>query len=50
MRGRRSLRVEGVKYPYHSVTFRNDAKYNETTVQEIKFNAKPDPSVFAMSQ
>lgn len=42
--------VEGVQYPYHSVTFRNAAKYNEATVQEIKFNAKADPSVFTMPQ
>lgn len=42
--------VEGIQYPYHAVTFRNDAKYNETSVQEIKFNTKPAPSVFVMPQ
>lgn len=42
--------VDGVKYPYHSVTYRKDAKYNETSVQEIRFNPKPDPSAFEMPQ
>lgn len=42
--------VEGIKYPYHAVTYRDDAKYNETTIQDIKLNAKPDPSVFLMPQ
>jgi zinc protease len=42
--------VEGIQYPYHSITFRNDAKYNENSVQDVKLNAKPDSSVFAMPQ
>jgi zinc protease len=40
--------VEGVQYPFHAVTFRNEAKYNETNVQQIKLNTKPDPALFAM--
>ena len=40
--------VEGIQYPYHAVTYRNDARYNETSVLEIKLNAKPDPSIFLL--
>lgn len=38
--------VDGAKFPCHAVTLRNGQKFSEFTVQEIKFNTNPDPSLF----
>ncbi len=42
--------VDGVQYPFHSLIFREGAKYTETTVQKINFTAKPEDSVFSKPQ
>jgi len=39
--------VEGVQIPFRWITYRNDAKFSETSVQEIKLNTKPDPALFS---
>jgi len=42
--------VEGVKFPYHSVTYRAGTKFSESTIQEVKFNTNPVPSLFVKPQ
>ena len=42
--------VDGIQYPFHSVTFRNGTRYSEITVEEVKLNTKLDPSVFNVPQ
>jgi len=39
--------VEGIQYPFHTVTYRDGAKFSEQTVQELKLNTRPDAAVFA---
>jgi zinc protease len=42
--------VDGIQYPFHTLTFRNGTRYNEITVDEVKLNTKPDPTVFSVPQ
>jgi len=39
--------VDGAKFPCHGLTLRNGQKFSEYTVQEIKLNTAPNPSLFA---
>jgi len=39
--------VDGVRFPFHWVTYRDGAKFSEQTILEVKLNTKPDPSLFA---
>jgi predicted Zn-dependent peptidase len=39
--------VDGIQYPFHSVIFREGAKYTDTLVQKIKFNTKPEDAIFS---
>jgi zinc protease len=42
--------VDGVKFPCHSVSYRNGQKFSETSVHEIKTNTNPNPSLFVKPQ
>jgi hypothetical protein len=42
--------VDGVKFPYHSVTYRAGTKFSDSTIQEVKFNTNPVPSLFVKPQ
>ncbi len=42
--------MEGLKFPFHAVTFRDGSKFLEQTVREVKLNTHPDPSVFSKPQ
>ena len=35
--------VHGVKFPFHSVTYRAGTKFSETPVKDMKLNTNPDP-------
>ncbi len=37
---------QGLKFPYHSVLYRDGAKFADFTVQDVKLNTKPDPAIF----
>jgi len=39
--------VDGVKYPFHSVNYRDGEKFTEVQLQEVKFNTNPDSALFA---
>jgi len=36
-----------LQFPYHTVTYRDGAKFSEQTVQEVKLKTQPDASIFA---
>lgn len=38
--------VEGRQFPFQSVTYRDDTKYSDSTVQDIHINPALDPSLF----
>jgi zinc protease len=42
--------VDGLKFPCHTVTYRNGQRFSETTVHEIKTNTNPNPSLFVKPQ
>jgi hypothetical protein len=39
--------VQGRKFPYANVIFRNGNKFSETTVKSVVVNTKPDAAIFA---
>ena len=43
----RDVPDSGAKFPFHSINYRDGSKFTENTVNEIKLNSKPDPSLFA---
>jgi hypothetical protein len=42
--------ADGVRIPYQSITLRNGEKFSNFTVQDVKLNTKPDPSLFSKPQ
>ena len=42
--------VDGKQFPYHSIVYRNGAKFSEVTVQSVTVNPTPDPSSFTKPQ
>lgn len=42
--------VDGVKFPFRSVTYRDGAKFSDQVFQDVKLNPKPDPSLFSKPQ
>lgn len=42
--------VEGVKFPFHWVTYRDGGLYSDLTVKEVKLNEKMDAATFAKPQ
>ncbi len=42
--------VEGLKFPFHWVTYRDGSLYSDMTVKELKLNEKMEPSTFAKPQ
>jgi hypothetical protein len=42
--------VQGVKFPFHSVTYRDGVKFSESTIQDVKTNTNPNPSLFVKPQ
>ena len=42
--------VDGVKFPFHWVTYRDGALYSDLTVKEVKFNEKMEASTFSKPQ
>lgn len=39
--------VQGLKFPFHSVTYRDGAKFSESTIQDMRLNSNPNVSLFA---
>jgi hypothetical protein len=39
--------VQGRKFPYANVIFRNGTKFSETKVQNVAVNSKPDAALFS---
>ena len=42
--------VGGIQVPYQTVTLHDGAKFSNFTVQDVKLNTKPDPSLFSKPQ
>jgi zinc protease len=42
--------VQGMKFPFHSVTYRDGVKFSESTIQDVKTNTNPNPSLFVKPQ
>jgi outer membrane lipoprotein-sorting protein len=42
--------VEGVRFPFHWITYRDGALYSDLTVKEVKLNEKIDAAMFAKPQ
>lgn len=42
--------VDGLKFPCHTVSYRNGQKFAENTVHEIKTNTNPNPNLFVKPQ
>ncbi|MBI3483692.1 MAG: hypothetical protein HY012_00860 [Acidobacteria bacterium] len=42
--------VDGVKFPFHWVTYRDGGLYSDLTVKELKLNEKIEASTFAKPQ
>lgn len=42
--------VDGVKFPCHTISYRNGQRFSETIVHEIKTNTNPSPSLFVKPQ
>ncbi len=42
--------VDGVKFPFHWVTYRDGALYSDLTVKDVKLNEKIDAGMFAKPQ
>ncbi len=38
--------VDGLKFPFRWLNYRNGSKFTDQTVQSVKFNTKPDPAIF----
>lgn len=42
--------VQGLKFPYHTVTYRDGAKFSESTAETVKLNTNPEAHIFAKPQ
>jgi predicted Zn-dependent peptidase/outer membrane lipoprotein-sorting protein len=42
--------VQGMKFPYHAVTYRDGAKFSESTTQDLKLNTNPEAHIFVKPQ
>lgn len=42
--------VQGLKFPYHTITYRDGAKFSESTTEDIKLNTNPEAHIFAKPQ
>jgi zinc protease len=42
--------VQGMKYPFHSVTYRDGAKFRDSTIQDMRLNTNPDVNLFEKPQ
>jgi zinc protease len=42
--------VQGMKFPFHSITYRAGARFSETSVKDMRLNTNPDPSLFVKPQ
>ncbi len=39
--------VQGMRYPFHSITYRAGARFSESSVTDMRLNTNPDPKLFA---
>jgi outer membrane lipoprotein-sorting protein len=42
--------VQGMKFPFHSVTYRDGARFSESSVKDMRLNTSPDPKIFTKPQ
>lgn len=42
--------VQGMKYPFHSITYRDGARFSESTVKDMRLNTSPDAKLFVKPQ
>ncbi|HET9402559.1 MAG TPA: pitrilysin family protein [Candidatus Acidoferrales bacterium] len=42
--------VQGLKFPYHTVTYRDGARFSESTTEDIKLNTSPEAHLFVKPQ
>ena len=39
--------VDGVQFPFHTITYQDGARHSEIFVQQVRFNQPMEPSLFA---